>query len=83
MAQKKPQIALSKQYLLRSEGGTNHFRIYNLACLLHIGLDWILQASKCTNYALESQVVHPLNLAWLENKLMEHKLHSLALLEER
>lgn len=69
----KPRVALTKLFLPRTEGGTNlrNIRVYNLACLLRTGIDWILQTSRYSNYELESNMVHPLNLVALHSSLQK------------
>lgn len=66
---KKTRLALSKLYLTSSDrgGGANfpNIRVYNISCLLRVGLDWIIQASKYTNCDLESAMVQPCNLSAL------------------
>lgn len=64
---KRPRIAFTKLHLPRQEGGINppNVRLYNLACLLWIGLDWIAQSSHYSNYSLEPLMAHPYTLVAL------------------
>lgn len=65
--QKRLCITLTKLHLPRSKGGIclPNIKVYNLACLLRIGLDWIQRASRYSNYSLEAAVSHPYSLVVL------------------
>lgn len=64
---KRPRIAFTKLYLPRREGGISlpNVRIYNLACLLRISLDWVAQTSRYSNFYLETAMVYPYSLVAL------------------
>lgn len=48
-----------------------YIRVYNLACLLHIGLVCILQASPYSTWSIESQIAHPFSLVALRHWILE------------
>lgn len=67
MAPQKTSNCLSKWYLPKSEGGASlpFIWLYHLSCLLHIGLDWIVQVSKFINFGMESAMAQPYELSSL------------------
>lgn len=65
--EKKATHSNSKTLPPRREGGISlpNVRMYNLACLLRIGLDWISKASRYSNYPMVSVMAHPYSLVAL------------------
>lgn len=71
-----PCISLQKLFLPKRQGGANlpNIQTYNPSCLLRVGLDWLTQALRYSNFELQSQMADQCGLA----ALLHCKLHSLS-----